>query len=121
MKKLTSRISQNINIVDDREQLKREINALYSMLSNMIGADKLILKAGKLEALTLLRSRKPEERVLGLQRVIYENPALDELPAQEKFSQILQELHEELADQLARRTVEESIEQIGRASCRERV
>lgn len=110
MKKLTSRISQNLSAVDDKEQLKREINALYSMLSNMIGADKLILKAGKLEALTLLRSRKPEERVLGLQRVVFENPALDELPTAEELSEILQELHEELADQLARRTVEESIE-----------
>jgi ATP-dependent Lon protease len=76
-KPLAARFSQNLTGMDQTmDQLKREINALYSLLSNMLGADKLILKAGKLEALTLLRSRHPEERVLGLQRVIFENPAL---------------------------------------------
>jgi ATP-dependent Lon protease len=101
---------QNQKVMDETDQIKREVSALYSMLSNMIGADKLILKAGKLEALTLLRSRKLEQRVLGLQRVIYENPALDQVPSAAEIPMLLQDLYEELADQAARRTVEESIE-----------
>jgi ATP-dependent Lon protease len=109
-KSMTARFSHNIISIDDAEQLKREINALYTLLSNMLGADKLILKAGKLEALTLLRSRTMEERVLGLQRVVYENPALDQPPVMEDIPQALQDLYDELADQMARRTVEESIE-----------
>ena len=107
---LTPRMPQNLKVMDEADQIKREVNALYSMLSYMIGADKLILKAGKLEALTLLRSRKLEQRVLGLQRVIYENPALDQVPSAAEIPMLLQDLYEELADQAARRTVEESIE-----------
>lgn len=109
-KQVTSRFSQTLQSLDDSEQLKREINAVYTLLSTMLGADKLILKAGKLEALTLLRSRSIEDRVLGLQRVIYENPALDEAPAVEEIPQVLQDLYDELADQMARRAVEEAIE-----------
>ena len=107
-KTLTTRFSQNV--MDSKDQLKREISAIYALLSGMIGADKLVLKAGKLEALTLLRSRKLEERILGLQRVIFENPALEKTPTPEEIPDALQALYEELADQMARRTVEESIE-----------
>ncbi|MBS4030407.1 MAG: Lon family ATP-dependent protease [Clostridiales bacterium] len=107
-KTLTTRLSQNV--MDSKDQLKREINAVYALLSGMIGADKLVLKAGKLEALTLLRSRKLEDRILGLQRVIFENPALENPPSPEEIPDVLQALYEELADQMARRTVEESIE-----------
>lgn len=109
-KTMTSRFSHTINSPEGKDQLKREINAIYSLLSGMIGADRLVLKAGKLEALTLLRSRKIEERVLGLQRVIFENPALHEVPACDEIPAILSSLYNELADQIARRTVEESIE-----------
>lgn len=111
MKKLvTPRVSQKLIDRDGAEQLKREINAVYTLLANMLGADKLILKAGKLEALTLIRSRKMEDRVLGLQRIIYENPALDQPLSLADIPMVLQELYDELADQLARRAVEESIE-----------
>lgn len=109
-KPLTSRFPQTVNSLDETEQLKREINAAYTLLSNILGADKLILKAGKLEALTLLRSRCMEERVLGLQRIVYENPALEQVPLAKDIPQALQELYDELADQMARRAVEESIE-----------
>ena len=67
MKKTTSGLAKRIGLADEQEQIKREINAIYNLLSGMLGTDQLILKAGKLEALTLLRSRKPGERVLGLQ------------------------------------------------------
>ncbi len=107
-KTLTTRFPQNDMV--GKDQLKREINAIYALLSGMIGADKLVLKAGKLEALTLLRSRKLEDRILGLQRIIFENPALEKTPEPQEIPEILQSLYEELADQMARRTVEESIE-----------
>jgi len=111
MKKLmTSRVSQKAVGRDGTEQLKREINAVYTLLANVLGADKLILKAGKLEALTLIRSRTMEERVLGLQRIIYENPALDQTPSLEELPLALQELYDELADQIARRAVDDALE-----------
>jgi ATP-dependent Lon protease len=106
----TTRNAGRFKSPGDKEQLKREIAALYALLSDMIGADRLVLKAGKLEALALLRSRRPEERVLGLQRVVFENPTLAPAPGEEALAEALQQLHHELADQMARRTVEESLE-----------
>ncbi len=109
-KSISNRIPQNIGKNPDSEQIKREVNALYSLLSGMLGPDKLVLKAGKLEALNLLRSRKIESRVLGLQRIVFENPALDEPPETAEIPEALQALYEELGEQMARRTVEESLE-----------
>ncbi|MBS4022059.1 MAG: Lon family ATP-dependent protease [Dethiobacter sp.] len=109
-KSLSSRLPQNLNKNTDPDQIKREVNALYSLLSAMLGPDKLILKAGKLEALSLLRSRKIESRVLGLQRVVFENPSIGELLGPEEIPAALQALYDELAEQMARRTVEESLE-----------
>ncbi|MBS3947442.1 MAG: Lon family ATP-dependent protease [Dethiobacter sp.] len=106
----TKEAKQQAKVPEDKEHLKREVSAFYALLSGMIGADKLILKAGKLEALALLRSRKTEERVLGLQRVVFENPTLSPVPREEEIPEALQFLYNELADQMARRTVEESLE-----------
>jgi len=109
-KAVTSRFERKIDHPAEREQIKREVNALYSYLSGLLGADKLILKAGKLEALALLRSRRPEEKVLGLQRVIFENPALAEVPALADVPELLQRLYDELAEKMARQAVEDTIE-----------
>ncbi|NLP36957.1 MAG: ATP-dependent protease, Lon family [Firmicutes bacterium] len=108
---LTSRIATKTELFSETKQLEREINALYSLLAGMLGAEKLVLKAGKLEALNLLRSQDLQERVLGLQIVIYNNPALKEVPALEEIPEILQELYDDLAEQIALQTVEETIEQ----------
>ncbi|NLM51637.1 MAG: ATP-dependent protease, Lon family [Firmicutes bacterium] len=107
----TSRLTAQRNLLSEAKQLEREVNALYSLLAGMLGAEKLVLKAGKLEALNLLRSQNLQERVLGLQIVIYNNPALKEVPAPEAIPEILQDLYDELAEQIALRTVEETIEQ----------
>lgn len=93
-----------------RNQLDRQVSALYGMISNLYGSDRLVLRAGKLNALQLMRSDKLEEKVLALQRLVLEDPTLDTLPAAEEIPAILQELEEEIADIIARRTVEEDIE-----------
>ncbi|HHZ19976.1 MAG TPA: ATP-dependent protease, Lon family [Firmicutes bacterium] len=94
----------------DEDQLRRQVAALYALLSNIIGTDKLILKAGKLEALKYMRSEDLGERVLALQRLVFEDPTLDEAPAWEDIPRVLNEIEEEIADLIARRTVEEKIE-----------
>lgn len=101
---------ETANNFSEQEQIKRRINALYRMVSSVYGSDKLVLKAGKLEALDLMRSEKPEERVLALQRLVFEDPTLDTLPDAEKIPEILEKIEDEIADVLARRTVEEELE-----------
>ncbi|MGE5577935.1 MAG: Lon family ATP-dependent protease, partial [Syntrophothermus sp.] len=94
----------------EEEQLKRQVTALFGLLANLYGSDKLVLKAGKLEALHLMRSSNLSERVLALEKIVYEDPTIDELPESEEIPQVIGEIEEEIADILARKTVEEKIE-----------
>ena len=66
--------------VDEEEQLKRQINALYNLVVNLYGSDKLVLRASKLNALQLIKSDILGERVLALQRLIHEDPTFDAIP-----------------------------------------
>ena len=77
---------------------------------NLYGSDQLILKAGKLEAVELLRSGDLAKRVLGLERVVFEDPTINRLPTEQQIPEILSEIEEELAELVARRTVEDKIE-----------
>lgn len=96
--------------LSSKEKTRKRVSAIYDMLSDILGADKLILKAGKLEALKLLRSQEMEERILGLQKVVYEDPTLEDLPETEEIPEILEEIEEEIADLLARKSLEDSLQ-----------
>ncbi|GAB6159106.1 Lon family ATP-dependent protease [Desulfotomaculum varum] len=93
-----------------QDRLQRQVTALYGLLSNIYGSDKLVLRAGKLDALQLMRSDKLEERVLALQKLVFEDPTYEDLPSLDEIPAILETLQDELADVLARRTVEEELE-----------
>lgn len=92
------------------DQLQRQVTAMYGLLSSIYGSDKLVLRAGKLEALQLMRSDRIEERVLALQKLVFEDPTYEALPAIEEIPAILETLQDEIADTIARRTVEEELE-----------
>ena len=96
--------------LENEEAVRRQVTALFGVLSSMYGPDKLVLRAGKLDALTLMRSSNVGERVLALQRIVFENPALDEVPSPERIPEILNDVEEALADFLARKSVEEELE-----------
>ncbi|GIM45858.1 ATP-dependent protease, Lon family protein [Collibacillus ludicampi] len=94
----------------NEEAVRRQVTALFGVLSSLYGADKLVLRAGRLDALTLMRSSHIEDRVLALQRIVFENPTLEEKPKADKIPEILNEIEEAIADLLARKTVEEQLE-----------
>lgn len=94
----------------EEEILQRHVTALYGLLCDIYGTDRLVLKASKLEALSLLRSEELGERVLALQKIIFEDPTLDYVPQAGEIPAVLQELQEELADFMARRSVEDQLE-----------
>jgi len=93
-----------------RGQMSRQVTALYGVLASVWGPDRVVLKAGKLGAIQGMRSRRLDERVLALQRIVYEDPTLDALPAEEEIPELLDQIEEELADLIARRSVEEKLE-----------
>ncbi|HWI54774.1 MAG TPA: AAA family ATPase, partial [Desulfobacteria bacterium] len=94
----------------ETENLKRQVNALYSLLTNIYGSDKIVLKAGKLEALNLMRSDVFEERVLALQRIVFEDPTIEKVPKVDEIAKIIDDVEDEIADLIARRSVEDKLE-----------
>ncbi len=90
--------------------IRRYVAALYEVLSTALGSDKVVLRAGKLNALKLMRSQLLPERILALQRLVFEDPTLDRLPQPNKFREAIAEIEDGLADLVAQRSVEEKIE-----------
>ncbi len=90
--------------------VRRYVAALYEILSNTLGADKMVLRAGKLNALKFMRSSALPERILALQRLVFEDPTLDRLPQPGKFGDAIAEIEDGLADLVAQRSVEDKIE-----------
>lgn len=92
------------------DKLKRQVAALYGLYSGIISSEKLVLKAGKVGALQLMKSESLPERVLALQKVVFEDPTVDKCPTMEEIPAVLAEIEDALADLMARRVVEEKIE-----------
>ncbi|MCL5971032.1 MAG: AAA family ATPase [Firmicutes bacterium] len=90
--------------------LVRRVDALQEIVMQIYGPERLILRAGKLQALKLLRSQNVKERVLALQKLILEDPALAHVPDDTEIPPILDQLQNELADLLARRSLEDDLE-----------
>nr|WP_234985136.1 Lon family ATP-dependent protease [Anaerovibrio lipolyticus] len=93
-----------------RDEVDRKIDALFNLLVDYYGSDKLVIKAGKMDALQYVRSPKRGERVLALQRIINENPTIKEVPKDDELLNILEQLTEQFSDILARRSVEDDLE-----------
>ncbi|MGI6332494.1 MAG: Lon family ATP-dependent protease [Zhaonellaceae bacterium] len=94
----------------EKDPIGRQVMAIYGILHDLYGADRVILKASKLEALDLLRSGDLAERVLALQKIVFEDPTLEDKPSLEEIPELLEELEEELADYMARKVVEDKLE-----------
>ncbi len=98
-------------MADDAEGgVRRQVAALYEILSGALGKDKVIMRAGKLGALKLMRSTALGERVLALQRLVFEDPTLERVPAPAAYRKAIAEIEDALADIVAQRTVEDEVE-----------
>ena len=94
-----------------KNELDRKIDMIFTLLVDYYGSDKLVIKAGKMDALHLVRSPEKGERVLALQKIIFENPTLTKPPAEKEIPAILDTLTEKMSDILARRSLEADLEQ----------
>lgn len=100
--------------------IDRRVNVLFGFLSNLFGADRLILKAKKMGALKLMRSARTGDRILAMHRLVFEDPTFGDPPTKEKFSEALEVVEDEIANLAAQRTVEEDMDQKIAAKMRER-
>lgn len=94
-----------------KDELDRKIDMIFTLLVDYYGSDKLVIKAGKMDALHLVRSPEKGERVLALRKIIFENPTLTKPPAEKEIPAILDTLTEKMSDILARRSLEADLEQ----------
>ena len=65
-----------------KKELERRFAVYYKLFTDFYGADRLILKAIKLDALSLVRSRQLGKKVLGLQRIVTDDPTLSCFPGE---------------------------------------
>ncbi|MGB9867985.1 MAG: Lon family ATP-dependent protease [Bacillota bacterium] len=97
--------------MEQEEVLKRQVRVLFNLLSAIMGADKLILKAGKMGALKGMRSNNLSELVLSLEKIVLEDPTIERPPEPEEIPAVLARVEDEIAEIVARRSVEERLEQ----------
>lgn len=90
--------------------LERRVAALHEILMQIYGPERLILRAGKLQALKYLRSEDLGLRALALAKLVREDPSLNDVPTRKQIGPLLNDLEDELADILARRTMEDDLE-----------
>ncbi len=93
---------------------------LFGFLSNLFGADNLVLKAKKMGALKLMRSARTADRILAMQQLVFEDPSFGDPPSRDQFGEALDAIEDEIANLAAQRTVEEDMEQRIAAKMRER-
>jgi len=94
----------------DVEQRRRQVDALYDILGHIHGPDKLVLRAGKLEVLDDMNSDELSRRVLALQKLVFEDPTAAAPPDAADIPEILEAVEDEIADIVARRSVEDKLE-----------
>ncbi|HEY2554833.1 MAG TPA: Lon family ATP-dependent protease [Candidatus Cybelea sp.] len=92
------------------DELSRYVTALYDMLVAVLGQDKLVLRAGKVNALKLMRSQNLPDRLCGLQRLVFEDPTLERATTRAQQRKVISEIEEAMADVIAQRHAEDSIE-----------
>ena len=91
-------------------RIDAEIAAIFRMLADTMGTERLVIQAGKMNAMTLMRSEHRRERVLALMRILEEDPLLSPPPSEAEIPEILNRMTEQLAGVLARRDLEDRIE-----------
>ncbi|MEO9170518.1 MAG: ATP-binding protein, partial [Candidatus Baltobacteraceae bacterium] len=94
--------------VDD--ELNRYVSALYDMLGNVLGQDKLVLRAGKVSALKMMRSQNLPDRLCALARLIFEDPTLERVTTRTQQRKAIADIEEAMAELVAQKTVEDAIE-----------
>lgn len=93
-----------------RSEIKSRITALYHVLGDIYGSEKLVLRASKLGVVKQMRSKRLGEQVLALQKLIHGDPTLKKAPLIKEIPEILDDLEDALAQAVARRVVEEDLE-----------
>ncbi|MGI6428338.1 MAG: Lon family ATP-dependent protease [Syntrophomonadaceae bacterium] len=92
-------------------QIHWKIESLYKSLDELYGTQGLILRASRLDAIDLMSSQNPHDRILALKRILWEDPTFSEATADEDLGDALMEIEDRIVEKLARKAVEEDLQQ----------
>lgn len=93
------------------EELKRQINAIYSIYASIMGSEQIIVQASRYNALKYIHDENPCIRLIGMERLILESRDYTRVPTEEEIPSILDKLEDKLAEMLARQAVERQLEE----------
>jgi ATP-dependent Lon protease len=99
------------SVIETEEMYRRQVGALFGFLASIYGAEKLVLKAGRLGALAGMKSQDLLQQIIALQKVVYEDPTIGSSPNMEDIPGILEGCQDEIANRLARQSIEQEIEE----------
>lgn len=88
-----------------------KIESIYRSLDQLYGTQGLILRASRLDAIDLMSSANPYDRILALKRVLWEDPTFTAPESDEDLEYTLMEIEDRIAEKLARKAVEEDLQQ----------
>ena len=92
------------------EELQFRIMGISDILKKILGAEQFTARAKQLRAADLLNSPEIGEQILALERIVYNNPAIDQVKPAKQYALAIDALEQTLAEIVARRKVEESID-----------
>src|SRR6476469_3865411 len=92
------------------DELGRSVSALFDLLGGVLGSEKLVLRAGKVGALKMMRSQHLPDRLCALARLVFEDPTVEKATTRAQQRKTIAEVEETLADLVAQKSVEEAIE-----------
>ncbi len=92
------------------DELGRYVSALFDLLGSVLGSERLVLRAGKVGALKMMRSENLSDRICALARLVFEDPTVERPGTRAQQRRTLGEVEEALADLVAQKSVGDAID-----------
>lgn len=102
-----SRLRRKLGVEDE---LGRYVGALFDMLGSVLGSERVVLRAGKVSALKLMRSANLSDRLCALQRLVFEDPTIEKATTRAQQRKAIGEIEEAMADLLAQKSVGDALD-----------
>lgn len=94
----------------DKQGLLEHVDMLHIIVKNVLGKDNVLNRASKENFLTFLECDEVEKKTYALQKLIFRDKIIFDIPAIDQVPAILDRVEEELVNIIAKRYVENKIE-----------
>ncbi len=94
----------------NKADIHHKISAMIKLLGDLHGSEQLIRRADKFGALNLMRSASISEKIVALERIVYGDPTIAKEYTEAEVGLALSKLEEKIIDIMARKSVEEELE-----------